>query len=63
MIPIHFEHAPITYEEALDVLNARRAGADMPEKYVLAALELTGDYEPVDKYRRAPFKRLFFVDA
>lgn len=63
MIPIHFTTPPRTYQEALDVLNARRAGADMPEKYVLTALELTGDYTPDNKRYRVPdFKRLFVVD-
>lgn len=35
---------PRTYAEALAVLNARRNGANVPEGYILAALELTGDY-------------------
>jgi len=53
---------PRTYEEALDVLNARRAGADMPEAWILKALELTGDYVPANKYAPA-FVRLFEVRA
>jgi hypothetical protein len=53
-------NTPNTYAEALDVLNARRAGVDMPESVVLKALELTGDYTPQDRYR-APFVRLFEV--
>lgn len=42
---------PRTYADALDVLNARRAGADMTEAVVMAALELTGDYIPESRYR------------
>lgn len=41
---------PRTYAEALDVLNLRRAGIDMPERVVLTALELTGDYTPQSRY-------------
>lgn len=52
---------PRSYSEALDVLNLRRAGVDMPERVVLAALELTGDYTPQDRYRSAAFVPLFEV--
>jgi hypothetical protein len=51
---------PNTYADALDVLNARRAGLDMPEQVVLKALELTGDYIPEDRYK-TEFVRLFDV--
>lgn len=36
----------MSYHEAQNILDARRAGKDMPEAVVLKALELTGDYEP-----------------
>lgn len=36
----------MSYREAQNILDARRAGKDMPEAVVLKALELTGDYEP-----------------
>lgn len=52
---------PSTYADALDVLNARRAGADMPESVVMRALELTGDYTPPVTYQGRPFVRLFEV--
>jgi hypothetical protein len=51
---------PRTYADALDVLNARRAGMDMSEAVVLAALELTGDYVPQSRYQDK-FIRLFEV--
>jgi hypothetical protein len=50
---------PRSYMDAMDVLNARRAGVDMPEGYVLKALELTGDYVPEKKYQAKDFKPLF----
>jgi hypothetical protein len=53
-------NTPNTYADALDVLNARRAGLDMPEQVVLKALELTGDYIPEDRYK-TEFVRLFDV--
>jgi hypothetical protein len=53
-------NTPNTYADALDVLNARRAGIDMPEQVVLKALELTGDYVPEDRYK-TEFVRLFDV--
>jgi hypothetical protein len=53
-------NTPNTYADALDVLNARRAGLDMPEQVVLKALELTGDYVPEDRYK-TEFVRLFDV--
>lgn len=63
LIPLHFSNAPYTYQDALDVLNARRAGADMPVDYVMRALELTGDYDPVEaKQKKEGFRRLIFVD-
>lgn len=52
---------PNSYADALDVLNARRAGVDMPEAVVLKALELTGDYTPEDRYAERGFVRLFEV--
>ena len=36
----------MSYHEAQIILDARRAGKDMPESVVLKALELTGDYKP-----------------
>ena len=36
----------MSYHEAQNILDARRAGKDMPESLVLKALELTGDYQP-----------------
>jgi hypothetical protein len=54
-------NTPNTYADALDVLNARRAGLDMPEQVVLKALELTGDYVPEDRYTERGFVRLFEV--
>jgi hypothetical protein len=53
-------NTPNTYADALDVLNARRAGLDMPEQVVLKALELTGDYVQEDRYK-TEFVRLFDV--
>jgi hypothetical protein len=53
---------PSTYADALDVLNARRAGLDMPEQVVLKALELTGDYVPQSRYQ-TEFVHLFEVPA
>jgi len=38
----------MSYHEAQNILDARRAGKDMPESMVLKALELTGDYQPDD---------------
>jgi hypothetical protein len=35
----------VTYPEAQNVLDMRRAGADMPQAVVDKALELTGDKE------------------
>lgn len=34
----------MSYCEAQNILDARRAGKDMPESVVLQALEMTGDY-------------------
>jgi len=34
----------MSYHEAQNILDARRAGKDMPESVVLQALEMTGDY-------------------
>ena len=58
-------HPPSTYADALDLLNARRAGLDMPEGWVLKALELTGDYQPQSRYAAAPapFVHLFEVQV
>jgi hypothetical protein len=56
--------SPSTYADALDLLNARRAGLDMPERWILRALELTGDYVPQSRYMpppAVPFVRLFEV--
>lgn len=36
----------MSYHEAQNILDARRAGKDMPEAVVLQALEMTGDYQP-----------------
>ena len=36
----------MSYHEAQNILDARRAGREMPEAVVLKALELTGDYKP-----------------
>lgn len=36
----------MSYHEAQNILDARRAGKDMPESVVLQALEMTGDYQP-----------------
>ena len=36
----------MSYHEAQNILDARRAGKDIPEAVVLQALELTGDYQP-----------------
>lgn len=55
------ERGPQNYADALDVLNARRAGLDMPERVVLKALEFTGDYTPQHRYRPAQFVPLFEV--
>ena len=38
----------MSYHEAQNILDARRAGKDMPESVVLKALELTGDYQPAE---------------
>jgi hypothetical protein len=45
----------------MELLDARRKGEDMPESVVLAALSLTGDYEPASRYVQPEFKRLFEV--
>lgn len=37
----------MTYHDAQNILDQRRAGADMPQAVVDKALELTGDKEPV----------------
>ena len=37
----------MTYHDAQNILDLRRAGADMPQAVVDKALELTGDLEPV----------------
>lgn len=34
----------MTYKQAQQLLDDRRAGADMSERQILKALELTGDY-------------------
>ena len=36
----------MTYSDAINILDMRRAGADMPQSIVDKALELTGDLEP-----------------
>jgi hypothetical protein len=57
---------PKTYAEAMELLDARRKGWDMPESFVLTALELTGDYDndkPSNRYREPEFMRLFAVEA
>lgn len=36
----------MTYHQALNLLDLRREGADMPQAVVDKALELTGDKEP-----------------
>ena len=36
----------MTRAQAHNLLDERRAGADMPEHVVLKALEVTGDYVP-----------------
>ncbi|MEP6587167.1 MAG: hypothetical protein ABJA84_00215 [Polaromonas sp.] len=35
----------MTYHQAMNILDLRRAGADMPESLVNQALELTGDVD------------------
>ena len=35
----------MTYTEANDLLDKRRAGADMPDSVIFKALELTGDLD------------------
>ena len=57
MTQIH--EPPRTYFEAMEVLNARRNGAEMPEWIVLKALELTGDYRPERRYQDRRFVPLF----
>lgn len=37
----------MTYVDAQNILDQRRAGADMPQAVIDKALELTGDKEPV----------------
>lgn len=34
----------MSYKDAQNLLDQRRAGADIPERQILKALELTGDY-------------------
>jgi hypothetical protein len=34
----------MTYKQANEILDERRAGADVSERQILKALELTGDY-------------------
>lgn len=41
----------MTYQQANELLNLRRAGVDMPTYLVNMALELTGDREPVNRGR------------
>jgi len=36
----------MSYHDAVNILDMRRAGADMPQAVVDKALELTGDKEP-----------------
>jgi len=36
----------MSYHDAVNILDLRRAGADMPQAVVDKALELTGDKEP-----------------
>ena len=36
----------MTKAQANNILDARRAGKDMPESIILIALELTGDFCP-----------------
>lgn len=36
----------MSHQEAINILDMRRAGADMPQAVVDKALELTGDKEP-----------------
>lgn len=38
----------MNYHQAQNILDARRAGADMPQIVVRKALELTGDLTPLD---------------
>lgn len=35
----------MSYHDAVNILDLRRAGADMPESVVMAALEATGDID------------------
>lgn len=34
----------MTYKQACELLDDRRAGAEIPERQIMRALELTGDY-------------------
>lgn len=36
----------MSYTDAQNILDQRKAGADMPENVVIRALELTGDIDP-----------------
>jgi hypothetical protein len=57
---------PVTYLDAMELLDARRNGQEMPESFVLSALELTGDYEsnkPSNRYREPQFMRWFEAQA
>jgi hypothetical protein len=36
----------MTYYQASDILDQRRAGANMPKEVIDKALELTGDLDP-----------------
>lgn len=36
----------MSYADAINLLDERRAGRDLPPEIVQAALELTGDIEP-----------------
>lgn len=38
----------MNYHQAKDLLDRRRAGADMPQFIVRKALEMTGDLDPLD---------------
>ncbi len=42
----------MTYAQAMQLLNERRRGKDMDEQEVLKALELTGDYDPDEEYKK-----------
>lgn len=50
---------PNTYHEAMELLDLRRKGAEVPEAHVLIALELTGDYVPPSRYTAPQFRQLF----